>query len=339
MEFRRQPRLAVTVPTRCVWCNGAPRESHSASCTVDAVPCESYRDSSHGGRLGVMGSNTHSNTGTDKGPGRFVARLTLGRQLKRHRELAGKSAADFVQARIGSAAKMYRIEAGKSPVRVLDVKEMCAIYDVDAATRTKLMQLAEFTDGSSWWEPYGAVIPDWFETLVDLEAHARELRTYESELVPGLLQTPDYHRAIFDADPLLDPARAVSTIAFRADRQRTALEAADPLRINAVLNEAVLAREVGGRRVMVQQREQLLKMSRRPNIDIQILPWSAGAHAAMRGTFTVVVPRDQDDPDVVYVETRAGGRYMQEEPILLAYRADFESIRSSAIPIEEYLKK
>lgn len=272
-------------------------------------------------------------------PGPKAARLTLGRQLKKHRELAGKGAADFVEGEVGSPTKMYRIEAGKVPVRARDVRDMCFIYKVDEVTTAKLVQLARATTGSSWWEPYGDVVPDWFESYLDLEEHARQLFTYESDLVPGLLQTGDYHRAIFDADPLLDPARATKSIALRVERQHTALESAEPLQIFAVLSEGVLAREVGGKAVMAEQREHLLGLSRRPTVDIVVLPWSAGAHAAMRGAFSVLVPRDPDDSDVAYIEARAGGRYMQEEPILRAYRADFDEIRSMAIPIEEHLKK
>jgi hypothetical protein len=278
-------------------------------------------------------------SGLDIGPSPGGARRTLGRQLKRHRELAGKSAADFVQGEVGSASKMYRIEAGKIPVRPLDVREMCFIYNVDEATTAKLLQLAKATNGSSWWESYGAVVPDWFESYVDLEAHARNLLTYESDLVPGLLQTPDYHRAIFDADPAKDPSSAARTVAFRAERQRSALESPSPLRICAVLSEGVLNREVGGKVVMAVQREHLLELSTRPNIDIFVLPFYRGAHAAMKGTFSVLIPRDQADPDTVYVETRAGGRYMQEEEVLRAYRSDFVEIRQLSIPIEEHLKQ
>src|SRR5690242_5027277 len=97
--------------------------------------CEWYRERSHDGTLIVMGTREESENGEpemglDIGPGPGGARRTLGRQLKRHRELAGKGAADFVQGEVGSASKMYRIEAGKIPVRPLDVKEMCFIYNV-----------------------------------------------------------------------------------------------------------------------------------------------------------------------------------------------------------------
>ncbi len=286
-----------------------------------------------------MGMRDESDNGPDVGSGPGGVRRTLGRQLKKHRELAGKTAADFVEGEVGSAAKMYRIEAGKVPVRPLDVRQMCFIYRVDDVTTAKLIQLAHATNGSSWWESYGTVLPDWFESYVDLEAHARELQSYESDLIPGLLQTKEYHRAIFDADPQKDPASADRTVAFRAERQRATLEGPDPLRIAAVLGEGALARQVGGIPVMDRQCDHLLKLSQRPNIDIRVLPWTAGAHAAMKGTFSVLVPKDQADPDTVYVETRAGGRYMQEGPILAAYRADFAEIRQLSIPIEEHLKQ
>jgi hypothetical protein len=285
--------------------------------------------------MGMHEEADGADAGRDRGPS--GSRKTLGRQLKFYRLLVNKTAAHFIAAKIGSESKMHRIEGGKSPVKVLDVEKMCSIYGVDAATTEKLIRLAETTSLPSWWEPYGNAIPNWFETFLDLEKHAELLLTYESDLVPGLLQTPAYHRAIFDADTK-DPSRVARTVELRTERQRV-LEGDDPLRITAVLSEGVLAREVGGPQVMADQREHLLKMSRRANIDIRILPWSAGAHACMKGAFALLVPRDQEDSDVVYFEARAGGRYMQEEPILLQYRADFAEIRALSIPIEEHLKQ
>ncbi len=272
--------------------------------------------------------------------GAFSARRQLARLLKDHRTAARKAPGDFVVARIGSLSKLSRIEAGKSPVSVPDVRAMAFLYGLDEVTTAQLVQLADHTSDSEWWEPYSAeaVVPDWFTNYMGLESYADRLLTYQETLVPGLLQTPAYHRAVFDSDPTADPATAERQVELRIKRQQTAFDKRSPLHVTAVLNEAVLVREVGGPAVMVEQREHLLELARRPHINIFVVPWTAGAHAAMKGSFSVLVYDDPDDPDVAYFETRAGGRYMQGLDQLQMYRADFDHVRDLSVLLEEYAK-
>lgn len=249
---------------------------------MEASSCNCFPAARHDARLAIMRGDAETQNGTRLGA--FSARRQLARLLKDHRTAARKAPGDFVVARIGSLSKLSRIEAGKSPVSVPDVRAMAFLYGLDEVTTAQLVQLADHTSDSEWWEPYSAeaVVPDWFTNYMGLESYADRLLTYQETLVPGLLQTPAYHRAVFDSDPTADPATAERQVELRIKRQQTAFDKRSPLHVTAVLNEAVLVREVGGPAVMVEQREHLLELARRPHINIFVVPWTAGAHAAMK---------------------------------------------------------
>jgi transcriptional regulator with XRE-family HTH domain len=268
--------------------------------------------------------------------GSIVVRRSLGRRLKQLREGAGKTYGDVAELQI-SKAKLARIEAGQVPVKVPDVRTLAWHYGADEATTEQLVDLALNTAEKGWWEPFSKVMPSWFTTYVELESFARQLLTYQSDLVPGLLQTPEYHRAVFAADPLQSAADAERTVELRIERQRSAFERPDPLRITAVLSQGVLARQVGGEAVMAEQRQHLCQLATRPNVSIHVLPWTAGAHPALKGSFTVLGFDGTDHQDVAYLETRLGGRHIWEEDQVGAYLDDHSAIVAQSIPIKEFL--
>jgi transcriptional regulator with XRE-family HTH domain len=270
--------------------------------------------------------------------GSTTVRRSLGRRLKQLREQAGKTYADVVDSTIASKAKLARIEAGQQSVKVADVRALCWLYEVDQNLTDQLADLSLQTARKGWWEAHGDAVPSWFTTYVERESAALEARTYQSDLIPGLLQTPDYHRSVFEAARLQPPDSAERQVQLRVDRQHAAFDRLAPLALTAVLSEAVLAREIGGTEIMAEQRKHLLELSRRVNIAVYILPFGAGAHPALKGAFTVLGFDSPDDPDLVYLETSAGGRYIEEPTMLLQYREDFTRVRNQSVPIEEYLK-
>jgi transcriptional regulator with XRE-family HTH domain len=259
-----------------------------------------------------------------------IVRRSLGRRLKALRAAAGKTAADVTTAGIASRAKLFKIEAGSVPVRMADVRALCWLYGADDATTDTLADLALNTASEGWWEDYGDVMPSWFALYVELESAATRLLTYGAELVPGLLQTADYHRAVFSAQLDITSDSAERQIALRIARQRAAFERDRPLQVRAVLSAAALDREVGGSAVMSTQRAHLLAS----RADIRFLPADVGAHAAMNGPFSIL--EFQGDPAIVYLETLAGGRYVEKLAIVTVYQRVFEAIAEQAEPIEEY---
>lgn len=269
--------------------------------------------------------------------GSIVVRRSLGRRLKALREQAGKTSADVNELQI-SRPKLFRIEAGQVPVKVNDVRSLAWLYGADEPTTEQLVDLALNTADKGWWELYANVMPSWFTTFVELESAACRFWSYQSDLVPGLLQTIAYHQAVFDADPLQSPADAERTVQLRIERQRSAFERQRPLQADVVLSEAVLARQVGGPEVMAEQHQHLLELSHRPSVDIHVLPFAAGAHAGMKGSFVVLGFDPDEHENVAYLEARTGGQHLWAPELVQVYEDDFARIRAQSIPIEEYLR-
>jgi transcriptional regulator with XRE-family HTH domain len=269
--------------------------------------------------------------------GSTVVRRQLGRRLRRLREAAGKTERDIEEAQLASRAKLWRIESGKSPIKVADVRALCWLYGADQPTTDALAGLAAGTTAQGWWEDYGDVLPGWFSLYLGLEAAATEIRIYDPELVHGLLQTPEYVRALRQAsNPGGDDDDIRRQIKLRRERQHILNNRTPPLRVIAVLGAGVLARQVGGPEVMTEQIERLHVLAQRDNIDIRVLPWEAGAHAAMVGAFTILDFDDPDDPAVVYLETQTGARYLEKADELAEYRRIFELTYEKTVSIEEY---
>jgi transcriptional regulator with XRE-family HTH domain len=270
--------------------------------------------------------------------GSIVIRRSLGRRLKALRAKAGKTAADVAGASIASKAKLARIEGGQTPVKMVDVRGLCWLYGADQVTTDLLADMAVNTATQGWWEDYDDVMPAWFGMYVELESAAERLLVFNADVVVGILQTPAYHRAIYEADDTYDPAAVERVVSLRAGRQRAAFERKPQLAVTAVLGEGALRRIVGGKAVMAEQIEQLRDLDQQKNIDIMVLPDSAGAHGGMNGAFNVLRFAGDDDPDVVYVEALTGGRYMEQPRTLARYRRVFDSLRSKSVHIEEFTK-
>lgn len=269
--------------------------------------------------------------------GPTVVRRQLGRRLRRLREEAARTEQEVERAKICSRVTLWRIENGKSPVKLTTVRGLCWFYGADPETTDNLAKLATGTTEQGWWESHADVVPDWFRLYVSLEATATALHIYDSDLIHGLLQTPDYARAVFRAARPDASAEAIERqVSLRLDRQLAFFDRDEPARITAIFGAGALAREVGGAAVMAEQRAHLVRLGRRPGIEIRVLPFAAGAHAAMVSPFTVLDFADPDDPDVVYVESHMGARYLEAPAELAEYRRILSLIRQQSIPIEEY---
>jgi hypothetical protein len=237
--------------------------------------------------------------------------MLVGAQLRRHRTDAGLSREQAAEAIRASEWKIHRLENGQTGFKDRDVVDLLAHYGVtDPAEVDALLAMAREANSPGWWQQYGDLLPQWFRAFVDLESAATLIRTYEGQLVPGLLQTEEYTRAVIHGAQLDESAEEVERrVALRVARQAL-LERAGAPRLWAVVDEAALRRPVGGREVMRGQLERLVEATKLPNVTLQVLPWSAGAHPAMTGAFSILRFGDQDLPDVVYVEHLTNALYL-----------------------------
>jgi transcriptional regulator with XRE-family HTH domain len=269
--------------------------------------------------------------------GPTLVRRQLGRKLQRLREASGKTVLEIEAARIASRTKVWRIERGQVPVKVPDVWALCRFYGADQVETDALANLAIGTLEQGWWESYSDVIPEWFKLYVGIEATARHIRSFQETIMPGELQTADYARAIYRASqPDVDQDSLERHVNFRLQRQEGLLSRTPAPRVQVVLGQNVLTRQVGGNDTLQAQIEHLRRLDQRDHIEVRILRFDAGAHAAMDGAFRIFDFDDDEDPDVVYLEVLTGARYMEKAAEVAAYRRVFEMIYSQATPIEGF---
>lgn len=251
--------------------------------------------------------------------GSTVPRRQLGRYL---RDLRGRSRHTVRAAAAQlewSEAKIWRIETGQTSLRSLDVEAMCKVYGAPPDLTEGLMGLAKETKARGWWHSYGDVVPEYFDVYIGLEEAASHFSWYESELVPGLLQTEDYARTVIRADnPGVNDAEIEQRVHVRMARQALLTRVTDPPVLEVVLNEAILHRPVGGAKVMVRQLQRLVEAGGLPTVSVRVMPFGAGLHhGVMSGPFVILrFPLNgngQDtEPATVYVESFTGALYLDK---------------------------
>jgi transcriptional regulator with XRE-family HTH domain len=270
-------------------------------------------------------------------PSPTVRRRRLRYELRRLRDEHGLTIEQVQEASGGDikAPSISRWENGERTVRPTDLRLLLDIYQVDGQRREALLTLARQAKERGWWQSYGSAIPQWFQVYVGLEAEASSVRVYESELVHGLLQTAGYYRAFLQAAPAAAvDAEADRKIEVRLARQER-LTGEDPPDYWAVLNEAVIRRVVGGPVVMREQLGHIADMAQLPHVNVQVLPFGAGVHPAMDGSFEILGFPETGDPDVVYLENQAGSLYLEEQPEIDRYARMFSHLMAKALDPEE----
>lgn len=246
----------------------------------------------------------------------------LGQRLRSLRTENGMTlddVADYLQRNPGTVS---RFESGVYPIRRPDVLALLDLYGVaDPRHRDGLMRLSESLWQKGWWDGYADDVTGSFIDYVWVESEAAELRFFENTLIPGLLQTPEYAEAWIRAADERDDTEAVTRLRDLRMKRQEILHAAEPTRLQVVLDEAVLHRRVGDDAVHLDQLRHLVQVSRQANIALRVLPFETGAHASPTGTFRICL-LDDPYPDVAYIETPKGAIYVESpdvQPIAQRY--------------------
>ncbi|HSZ49498.1 MAG TPA: helix-turn-helix transcriptional regulator [Streptosporangiaceae bacterium] len=254
-----------------------------------------------------------------------VLRILVGAYLRRLREARRISMEDAAYVIRGSHSKISRLEAGRVSFKSRDVADLLTLYGVtDERERDTLQTLAMRANAVGWWREYADVLPSWLDALVGLEDAARQIRAYEVQFVPGLLQTEDYACGVVMLR-YSNPSEINRRVALRMERQAV-LARSDPPSLEVVLDEAVLRRAIGGTRAMQEQLKHLIEMSERPNVTIQVIPFRAGGHAAAGGAFSLLHFSENDLHDVVYMEQLTGAQYLDNPDTVVGYRAVMDEL-------------
>ena len=242
-----------------------------------------------------------------------VLRMILGRQLKALREKAGLSYPEAAEAILSSEWTVRRYEGAEGGLKPLTLKSMLIAYSVtDVREIDAFLSLARDASKPGWWHRYDDVLPSWFKVAVGLEESASLIRAYEPQVVPGLLQTENYVRAITAASfPSENEDDWERRVALRLARQDLLKRPAPP-QYWVVLEETVLRRPIGRKDDMRGQLKYLIEAAGRPDITIQVLPFSAGWHPAMYGMFNIFRFPDNAMPDVVYSEALTSAYYLNQ---------------------------
>lgn len=264
-----------------------------------------------------------------------VLRRRLGIELRRLREAAGLIGEQVATRMEWSETKVSRIETGRVRVHHGDVRDLLDLYGVtDEETRDALIGLARQTGRKGWWHTYEDALPSWFDVYVGLEDAATSIQIYQALLVDGLLQTEHYARALIEAMRVDDtPDEVERRVALRMARQDLLTKERAP-RFWFVVDEGALRRPVGNRGVMRLQLEHLIEVSELPNVTLQMLPFEAGAYAAMGFPFTVL-DFGGADPGVVYVENLTSAQYLEREEDIERYRLMFDHLRAAALSLKD----
>jgi transcriptional regulator with XRE-family HTH domain len=270
-----------------------------------------------------------------RGQSPTVRRRRLASELRRLREAARLTIEEVGEKLECSASKISRIETGHVGVTPRDARDLLELYNVAPEQLEALVQLSREARKKGWWHSYNEVFTGAF---VGLESDASSLRAFQALLVPGLLQTEDYIRAVMRSiRPDWAEADVERRVGARMERQRLLAET-DPPNYWAIIDEAVLRRTVGGPDVMNAQLRRLCEIAALPNVTLQVVPFDAGAHSSMEGPFLILGFPEQADPDVVYVDTTTGGIYLEEQADVQRYTLMFDHLRASALSPDDSLQ-
>jgi transcriptional regulator with XRE-family HTH domain len=257
--------------------------------------------------------------------GSTVPRRQLGRKLKELREAARLTVPQAIGALEWSKPRLWRYETGQVPIHPNDVDVMCRVYGADSDVTEVLKELARQSKAKGWWHSYGDV-PEWFELYLGMEAAASRMRHYESEIIPGLLQSPTYARALVSqymteapADEMMEKRTAVR---LRRQQILTRSAPAAPT-YEVMLSEAALLRGFDSS-TMVDQLTSLAAFTDRPNITIRVIPLSAGPTKAHCGPFVILdFPMESrvrgPEPTTIYQEQPVGALYLEKPSEVQTY--------------------
>jgi transcriptional regulator with XRE-family HTH domain len=261
-----------------------------------------------------------------------VRRRLLGSALRRLREQGGYTLEDAARILECDRSKISRIETGQRGVRPKELRELLVEYGVEEDRRETLLTIARQAHQAGWWQSYRHVLSDAYQDFIGLEATAATIWTYEAQLIPGLLQTEAYARAIAAASLVGESQEEREQfVQVRLTRQQV-LTRDNPLQFWAILSEGALRQMVGGSDVMRAQLRHLTEIAgSQPGVNLQVLPFAAGAHASTSGPFVIMKFPEAPDLGVVYLEGQTGGIYLETTDEVARYTLVFEHLRASAL--------
>jgi transcriptional regulator with XRE-family HTH domain len=256
----------------------------------------------------------------------------LARELRRLREAQGLTLQEVADRLDWSRATVSRLETGQTRPKPNDIADILDLYGVPSPGRDALINLAREAGQRGWWTAYADVFTG---SYVALEDEASQIRTWDTQLIHGLLQTEDYARAVITAGRMLPTPEDIERRIDARKARQALLEREQAPRVHLIFDESVLLRPIGGPEVMSTQLAWLGVMAARPRITIQVLPFSTGEHAGLDGRFTILSFPDPADPDIAYVEGTMGDVYLESAEAIATHGDRFARIAKAALSPED----
>jgi len=255
----------------------------------------------------------------------------LAAELRRLREAAGLTQEDVSERTGKDRSTLYRLENAQQRPQRSTLMQLLDLYGVYQPRRSELLTVLREAGQRGWMQPYRSDLPETYSDYIGFEAEARSISNYESLFVPGLLQTEDYARAVIRGTlPHASAEQVENRVAARMERQEL-LTREDPPQLWAIMDEAAVRRLVGGRAVLREQLARIREASALPNVTAQVIPYDAGAHPGMLGTFIVLEFPDPADQSLVYLESMAGGLFLEDDTEIRRYILMAEHLRAAAL--------
>ncbi|RSS70342.1 helix-turn-helix transcriptional regulator [Streptomyces sp. WAC06614] len=276
--------------------------------------------------------------------GPAVRRRKLGEELRALRDRSGLTSGEAARIVGWHQSKISRIETGRSGVKPEDVRLLLDAYGGVGDQQRALLEALSASaagpadpgrGGREWWHDYRGLLPQEYRDFISLEAGARAARTVELSVVPGLLQTAAYARAVTRAALGGLPEPKVDALVDVRLARQAVLWSDPPLELSAVLDEAVLRRQIGGPGVMAEQLRHLVDVARLPHVQLQVLPFSVGGHLGLTGPFVIFSFPNIADLDVVVLDHLTSSLYLERKEDLEAYSAAFRTIQAHALPPQD----
>ncbi|MBV2356899.1 helix-turn-helix domain-containing protein [Streptomyces sp. J2-1] len=260
-----------------------------------------------------------------------IQRRRLGNALKRAREQAAKTQDEAAEQIDAAASKISRLELGQSGIKLTDLTLLLNFYGVSGEEAEWMKDLARAGRQRGRWSGFLGAIPDWFRTYVDLEADASELRWYQPEVVPGILQIESYIRAMnVNAQPGVSQEAMDQQLKVRLERQAILDQPNAPI-LNFILSESAIRRNIGDADVMREQLLHLAEVAERTNVELQVFPFDAQTFGAAWVGFTIMRFDHDASSDVVYLEDYTDATYLDRPDGVQAYTALWNRLQSAAL--------
>lgn len=259
-------------------------------------------------------------------------RFLIGHELRSARTRAGVSQAAAAKKLGCTQPKINNMENGKYQQQPEEVATLLRLYGTEVAQIDRISSLAARADQSTWWAPFSDVLPGWFKTFIGLEGLATSQFTYQAMTLTGQLQTEGYATALLSGGLQIAPLDLPQAIQARMARQRLTTES-NPLQLQAVIEEHILDRLVGGPTVMAAQLDHLLDLAARDNVELRVMPTSTAVHAGLDGDFTVL--HFDTALSLGYIEYQTGALYVQDQEQVTMYKIIADRLLSLALPAQE----